>query len=61
MDRAIYREVSRKTQKTSIEETCVKRYQASIEHTETRFFKDEKPHEMNVTKIDNKPSNKEAC
>ena len=30
MDRAIYREVSRETQKTWIVEACVKRYRASI-------------------------------
>ena len=30
MDQAMYREVLRKTQKTLIEETCIKRYRASI-------------------------------
>lgn len=33
----------------------------SIEHLDARFFKKEKQYEMNATKIDTKPSNKEAC
>ena len=60
MDRAIDQEVSRKTQKTSIKEACVKRCQDAIEHTKSRFFKEEKSHKMNATKIDIKPTNKEA-
>ena len=37
-----YREVSRKTQKTSIEEACVERCQEGNEQTETWFIKEEK-------------------
>ena len=60
MNRAMDQEVSRKTQKTSIEEACVKRCRDAIEHTKSRFFKEEKSHKMNTTKIDIKPTNKEA-
>ena len=61
MDQDIYQEVSRKIQKISKEEACVKRYRATIEQIETWFFQGGKPHEMNVTKINTKPNIKEAC
>ena len=61
MDRESVEDLSRSQDEGSIEEACVERFRAAIEHTKSRFSKEEKSHKMNATKIDTKPSNKEAC
>ena len=42
-------------------ELLSRRYRASIEKLETRFFNEEKQQKMNAIKIDTKTSNQEAC
>ena len=61
MDWAMYQEVSRKTQKTSIEEAYVESYRAAIEQIETWFLQEEKTHEMNASKIETKSNIKKSC
>ena len=51
MDRVIYQEVSRETQKTLIQKACLERHQASIKQTETRFFKEEKHKTTIVSRV----------